>query len=143
MPGRSVVLLMGFDFDRNVRLLRQVGFNDPLLQRNKIRVRLDLAIDEEERPVGGASNNDLRKSGIVLNRERQNCGRVRLSVSLLIRGKEINLNPAMGCRAKAQRRKEEADADKQAFTHRVSANQCASLCVSAPLRDIRSSHRRI
>ena len=89
MPGRSVVLLMGFDFDRNVRLLRQVGFNDPLLQRNKIRVRLDLAIDEEERPVGGASNNDLRKSGIVLNRERQNCGRVRLSVSLLIRGKEI------------------------------------------------------
>jgi hypothetical protein len=55
----------------------------------------------------------------------------------------MNLNPAMGCRAKAQRRKEEADADKQAFTHRVSVKQCASLCVSAPLRDIRSSHRRI
>jgi len=55
----------------------------------------------------------------------------------------IILNPAMGCRAKTQRRKEEADADKQAFTRRVSVNQCASLCVSAPLRDIRSSHRRI
>jgi len=55
----------------------------------------------------------------------------------------FTLNPAMGCGAKAQRRKEEADADKQALTHRVSVKQCASLCVSAPLRDIRSSLRRI
>jgi hypothetical protein len=53
------------------------------------------------------------------------------------------LNPAMGCRAKTQRRKEEADEDKQAFTHRVSVKQSASFCVSAPLRDFRSSHRRI
>ena len=55
----------------------------------------------------------------------------------------VILKPAMGSHAKAQRREEEADANQQAFSHRVSENECASLCVFAPLRDIRSSHRRI
>jgi hypothetical protein len=31
----------------------------------------------------------------------------------------LTQNPAMGCRAKAQRRKEETDADKQVFPCRV------------------------
>jgi hypothetical protein len=95
--------------------------------------------------------------GAGLFRDAELEGRARLHHSLVTESAEeslqkslrlalfitMNLNPAMGCRAKAQRREEEADANKQAFTHRVSANQCASLCVSAPLRDIRSSHRRI
>jgi hypothetical protein len=81
-----------------------------------------------------------RRPGFLLLIEKM---RVRESIRADCPSPSMNLNPAMGCRAKTQRPKEEADADKQAFTRRVSVNQCASLCVSAPLRDIRSSHRRI
>ena len=54
----------------------------------------------------------------------------------------INLKTAMGCHAKAQRRKEEALVGTTRFTLQVSAFKSPSLCAFAPLREFLPFHRR-
>ena len=68
-----------------------------------------------------------RRPGFLLLIEKM---RVRESIRADCPSPSMNLNPAMGYRAKTQRPKEEADADKQAFTHR---GECETVRISLRL----------
>ena len=55
----------------------------------------------------------------------------------------MNLKASKKSHAKAQRREEEEAARNETFTERKSADEAATLCAFAPLRDILPFLRRI